>query len=426
MSFLRSNGRLLALGLAAFAVMGLRAGGVELVVSCGATGRELAQCRTGAEGWARATGNRVRVVAGPVSTTQRLAQYQQLLAAGSRDVDVLTVDIVWPGILGTQLLDLTPYAPPELLKDEVPAFLASNRIQGRLVALPWFIGAGVLYYRADLLVKHHAAVPRTWDELAATARRIQASERASGNPGMWGFVFQGRAYEGLTCDALEWLASSGGGTVVDGEGRVTVDNPAAAAALDRAAGWVGFIAPPGVLNYMEEEARGVFQSGHAVFMRNWPYAWSLTQAPDSPVRGKVGMAPLPAGPGGRPAATLGGWSVAVSRYSRHPDEAASLACYLAGRSEQRRRAMDGEFMPTLQSLYNDPLLQARIPFLTDLHGILQGAVARPSGPAGRRYNRLSAAFWEAVHRVLAGESTGAQSLRQLDRELNRLRRGGHW
>jgi trehalose/maltose transport system substrate-binding protein len=96
---------------------------------------------------------------------------------------------------------------------------------------------------------------------------------------MWGFVFQGRAYEGLTCNALEWVDSHGGGTIVGADGEISINNPRGR----RGAGpgrqtWVGDIAPDGVLNYAEEEARGVFQSGNAVFMRNWPYAWSLAQS----------------------------------------------------------------------------------------------------------------------------------------------------
>ena len=46
------------------------------------------------------------------------------------------------------------------------------------------------------------------------AKKIQDGEQAS-NPNFYGFVFQGNSYEGLTCDALEWLASSGGGQIID-------------------------------------------------------------------------------------------------------------------------------------------------------------------------------------------------------------------
>ena len=120
--------------------------------------------------------------------------------------------------------------------------------------------------------------------MTETARFIQKAERDAGNSRMWGYVFQGRAYEGLTVNALEWLDSFNAGTIVDLDGKITVNNPRAAEALTLAASWINDITPQGVLNYSEEECRGVFQSGNAVFMRNWPYAWPLMNAQDSPVK----------------------------------------------------------------------------------------------------------------------------------------------
>ena len=110
--------------------------------------------------------------------------------------------------------------------------------------------------------------------------------------------------------------------------------------MRQAVGWLDRISPRGVLNYTEEEARGVFQSGAAVFMRNWPYAYALGNAQDSPVRGRIGVAPLPkGGPDGRHAGTLGGWQLAVSRYSRHSAAAVDLVLYLTSAAEQKRRAI---------------------------------------------------------------------------------------
>ena len=125
--------------------------------------------------------------------------------------------------------------------------------------------------------------------------------------------------------------------VLDGE--ISVNNANAAEALEIAAAWVDTISPPGVLGYREEEARGVWQLGNSVFMRNWPYAWSLAQSEDSPVKDKVGVARLPrGGDGGQHTATLGGWQLAVSRYSQYPALAADLVRYLTSPAEQNRRA----------------------------------------------------------------------------------------
>jgi trehalose/maltose transport system substrate-binding protein len=397
-----------------------------VTIACGSVGIEAELCREGAEAWARQTGNEVALVSTPPSATDRLALFQQLFAARSGDIDVFQIDVVWPGMLAEHLVDLRQHLDRAEVAAHFPALVANNTVDGRLVAIPWFTNAGLLYYRRDLLEKHGRAVPATWDALEATARTIMQAERAAGHGRIWGFVFQARAYEGLTVNALEWLASHGGGRIVEPDGRITVANPRAAAALARAAGWIGTIAPRGVLAYAEEEARGVFQTGDAVFMRNWPYAWPLANAEDSPVRGKVGVAVLPKAEGGRHAAGLGGEMLAVSRYSAHADAAVDLVRYLTSAEEQKRRAIKGGFNPTLAPLYEDAEVLAANPFFGELREVFPAAVARPSDVTGARYNQVSAAFWNAVHAVLSGEADAQAALAGLERRLIRIRRGDRW
>jgi trehalose/maltose transport system substrate-binding protein len=395
-------------------------------IACSALGRELELCREGAQAWAQATGNEVRLVPVPNSASERLALFQQILAAHATDIDVLQLDVVWSGILAAHLADLTPFAGTAT-REHMPAILGGAMVHGKLVALPWYADVGVLYYRKDLLDKHRARVPQTWTELADTARRIQSAERAGGNAKLWGFVWQGRAYEGLTCNALEWIASRGGGNVVDAAGKPQADTAAARAAVRDAAGWVNDISPPGVLNYAEEEARALFQSGNAVFMRNWPYAWALANAPDSPVRGQVGIAPLPAGDDEHEhVGTLGGGQLSVSRYSPRAASAASLVVYLTSAVEQKRRAIAGGYNPTIARLYTDAEVLAAHPFLSALQPLVEHAVTRPSGSVGTRYNQVSAKIWSAVHRVLSRKQSADEALADLQRDLERLRRVGRW
>ncbi len=240
------------------------------------------------------------------------------------DIDVYQTDVIWAPELADQFVDLTA-AAKGVVADHFPSIIASQTVNGKLVAIPAFTDAGVLYYRKDLLDKYKQPVPKTWEELATEAKLIMDGERSAGNKDMWGFVFQGNAYEGLTCDALEWIKSYGGGQIVEADGTISINNPKAIAAIDEAKSWINTISPPGVLAYQEEEARGVWQTGNAVFMRNWPYAYSLGNSADSKVKGLFGVSALPAGPGGTPAATLGGWNIAVSKYSKNPDEAIKLA-----------------------------------------------------------------------------------------------------
>ncbi|MGD8430559.1 MAG: ABC transporter substrate-binding protein [Ectothiorhodospiraceae bacterium] len=395
-------------------------------ISCGAVGQELELCKEGANAWAEKTGNDVRIVSTPNSTTERLALYQQILSAGADDIDVYQIDVVWPGILGNHFIDLKPYAG-DAPDQHFQAIVKNNTVDGRLIAMPWFTDAGVLYYRKDLLDKYNQSVPTTWDQMAASAEKIQKAEREAGNDKMWGYVFQGRAYEGLTCDALEWVASYDGGMIVEPDGKVTIDNKKAAAALNEAASWVGKISPEGVLNYAEEEARGVFQSGNAVFMRNWPYAWALAQGEDSPIKGKVGVAALPkGGEDGRHAATLGGWQLAVSKYSKHQKAAADLVMYLTSYKEQKRRAIKASYNPTIKALYKDKDVLAATPFFGELYDTFVSAVPRPSTVTGSEYNRVSNAFYNAVHDVLQGGAEAGPRLKRLHGELMRISKGGRW
>jgi trehalose/maltose transport system substrate-binding protein len=397
-----------------------------LKIACAAVGQELELCKAGAEAWARRAGHEVQIVTPPNDASERLALYQQVLSAGSDRIDVFQLDIIWPGLLGLHLIDLKPYAKGAEA-EHFPGIVQANTVGGRLVAMPWFTNAGLLFYRKDLLDKHGARVPETWDELAATAKRIQDAERTAGNARLWGYVWQGRAYEGLTCNALEWVASHGGGNIVDSEGRVTIQNPKAEEALRAAASWVGSISPRAVLNYAEEEARGVFQSGNAVFMRNWPYAWALAQAPDSAIRGKVGVTVLPKGGSeGRHAATLGGESLAVSKYSRHAELAAEMVMYMTSAQVQKQRAIRGSFNPTLPALYKDAEVLQANPFMGELVDSFAAAVPRPATATGARYNQVSNRFWNATHEVLSGGAEPDDALGKLGRTLRRISRGGTW
>ena len=395
-----------------------------LRMACGAPGPGQNVCIDSAKEWAKKTGHEVKFVATPNDSNEQLALLQQLLGSGSDKIDVMQIDVVWPGILANQLLDLKPYSKGAEAQ-HFGSIITNNTVAGKLVAMPWYIDTGMMYYRKDLLDKYRLPAPTTWDEMAATARKIQDAERTAGNDKMWGFVWQGRAYEGLTCNALEWLASFNGGTVVDAQGKVSVNNPYAGKALDTAAKWVGTISPKAVLNFAEEEARGVFQSGNAVFMRNWPYAWSVMNQDGSAVKGKVGVMPLPkGGNGGRHAATLGGWQLAVSKYSKNPQLAADLLLYMTGAQVQKYRAIKGSFNPTIPALYKDPDIIKASPFMAELYPTFSSAVPRPSTVTTGKYNQVSNQFWNATHDVLSGNAKSSDALAQLDRSLKRLAPAG--
>src|SRR5690606_40808892 len=132
------------------------------------------------------------------------------------------VDVIWPGIIAEWAEDLKPALGA--LDNNFKAIVDNNTVDGKLVAAPYYTDAGLLYYRTDLLEKYGFQPPQTWAELEEQARTIQEGERAT-NPDFWGYVWQGKAYEGLTCNALEWQVSYGGGFIVEPDGTVSLNNP---------------------------------------------------------------------------------------------------------------------------------------------------------------------------------------------------------
>jgi len=361
----------------------------------------------------------INVFALPESATDIVAFYLQLLEGQSSEVDVLQIDVIWPGILAEHLVDLGPYLG-EAAADYFPRIVENNTVDGALVGIPWFTDAGLLYFRTDLLEKYGLEVPATWDELTVAAQTIQDGERAEGNAEFWGFVWQGNAYEGLTCDAIEWQASNGGGTIVSPEGEIQVNNDATIAALERAAGWVGTISPDGVVGYGEEDARGTFEQGNAAFMRNWPYAYTLGNDDESPIKGLFDVGPLPAGESGSPAAALGGWQLAVSKYSENVDASAALAVYLTSFDVQKLRAIEGSYLPTIMSLYEDPDVLEAVPFFGNLLDVFVNATPRPSTVTAEKYNQVSTLYFTAVHSVLTGEQDAATAMELLELDLEEL------
>ena len=363
-------------------------------------------------------GVRIEILPGPARTDDLFAAYALQLERQS-GVDIVQLDVIWPGtFIADYLIDLNRYGASKHLGQHFPAIVENNLVAGRLIALPWFTDAGLLYYRTDLLERYgFDGPPTTWDELEEMAATIQAGERAAGNRDFWGFVFQALPYEGLTVNALEWLASAGGGTIISPEGVVTVNNPAAAAMLNRVAGWLGDIAPRAVLGFAEEESRIFWTAGNAAFLRNWPYAYTLANHPTSPIAGKVRVTRLPSLDGKAHVAGLGGWGLGVTSFSTHPEVAADIVFYFTSHYAQRRRAIEGGFAPTIPALYQDPAVLAASPFFAELLGILAIAVARPSAVSAPNYREVTQAFFQAVHRVLQGQVGAEEALEVLELEL---------
>jgi len=373
-----------------------------------------------AEEWARKTGNKVEYYRRPLDASTALQWCQQYWVAKSPDVDVFLIDVVWQGVAAPHAVDLKKYYREDEIKAYFPRIIENNTVGGKLVSIPLYTDAGILYYRTDLLEKYgYKEPPKTWEELAAMAKNIQEGERGAGNPDFQGFVFEGKASESVTCNALEWIYSYGGGRMIEPDKSVTINNPNAIKALDVAHGWIGTISPVGVSTYGEEEARNIWQAGNAAFMRNWPYA--LGADPRSAVSGKFDVTVLPkGGDNGKNAACLGGWQLMISAYSKVPDASADLIRYLSSAELQKKRAIAFSVLPTRPALYSDSDVLAKNPFFKIMLNVFNNAVARPSTVTGADYNQLSTAFFQNVNKVLTGDESAKEAVSQVENVAKRI------
>ena len=358
----------------------------------------------------------VEFVENPTSATDILNQYLQLWEAQSPDVDVFQVDVIWPAIIAPHVVDMNEFLDQEYIDGIFADMIGGQTVDGRLVAIPWFSDAAGLYYRTDLLDKYGLDVPTTWEELTEAAEIIQEGEQAEGNEEFVGYVWQGNDYEGLTCDAHEWLVSATGDSFITVDGEVNVTDPAFAAIVQEAAdAWVGGVSPEAVTTYQEEDARNYFQAGNAAFQRNWPYAFPLGNADDSAVAGQFDWVPLPDG-GNRVGACLGGWQLAVSQYSDNVEAAVEFAKFMGGAEVSRVRALVMGLLPARPGVYEDADVAANDLFVA-AGPILGTAYPRPSVITGDRYAEASAIFSGGIHDILTGEIGVEEGLAELEAAL---------
>ena len=352
-----------------------------------------------AKRFTRDTGIKVNVVPHPKESDQSYAQLVRAFSQKSSSIDVAMVDVVWPGAFAPYLVDLKPKLGKQS-KLHIKSIVQNDTINGRLVAMPWFGDYGILYYRTDLLKKYgYNAPPKTWGDLFKMARKIQAGERKT-NDNFYGFVFQGNAYEGLTCNTLEWVASAGGGSIISG-GKATIDNAKARTILDAMRAQIGKTTPRGVTSYKEDETEHAFDGGNAAFARNWPYQYGIGAKAGSKVKGKFSVTVLPHGATGKSVGTVGGWQLAVSKFSKHKNAAIEFVRYMTSPAVEKFDALTNSNVPTIVSVAKDKQVRAKNPYLKPAIASVPRAT-RPARFLKTHYNEASKVIYQGVNQILNG------------------------
>lgn len=348
---------------------------------------------------------------GPSQTDGLITLYDNTMRARSGSFDVMQIDVVWPAEFSSNgwTVDLSSKWSASDRANYLPGPIKSCTYNGQIVAAPLRTDLGVLYYRTDII----STPPTTFAELASMAT-------ASASKAKIGYAWQGSSYEGLVCDFVEVLSGYGGSVLDPNNSKtVTVNSPQGVQALTEMVSWVGTISPVAITTYDEEASRQAFQNGDAIFMRNWPYAYSLgNDATQSKIAGKFDIHSMPFGGSNTVGhSCVGGWNMAINAYSKNTDAAWSFIQYMLSSDAQKQLAIKGSFTPALKSVYDDTDVQTKQPLFKKLQPILQNSLPRPVSPV---YPDLSNIIQKHVHAALTKQASPAAALTALQSELQAL------
>ncbi|MFO0017962.1 MAG: ABC transporter substrate-binding protein [Synechococcaceae cyanobacterium] len=392
---------------------------------------------------------RIQLVGGPLDTEQISDLAISSLLLGDTPYDLLMVDVSWlPRYAAAGWLEpLDTWFGPDQLAAIEPGARLGNSIGGQLWRMPLTGDTGLLYWRTDLM----SAPPRTLEELVAISRNLQRQGKVR-----WGYVWQGRQYEGLSCFFLEVLEGFGGhwwrpdrspaaakvearnevrpgarsriqrqqgagqrplvagAATTIAVGQTQLSSPAAvqaAAFLDSLVR--SGVTPGAVASFAENEALQLFAAGDAAFLRNWPYAWREIERSGGPASGHVGVVPVLAASGQQTGGTLGTWGLSMLKGTPHPQEAAAVLGWLTGPETQRLLALHEGYAPTWTALYEDAELSRQQPMISIQRQALAHAVLRPPSPL---YSQLSDVLQRQVNGLISGRGNPAQAMLEAQRQ----------
>ncbi|MDC0315754.1 ABC transporter substrate-binding protein [Synechococcus sp. AH-551-G15] len=352
----------------------------------------------------------LQVVRGPLETEAMSDLAISSLLLGKAPFDGLLMDVTW----------LPKYAAAgwmEPLEDffnekDVDALAIGaregNSYDGHLYRWPLTADMGLLYYRTDLMEQP----PATPEELVLVSQSLQKDRKVD-----WGYVWQGRQYEGLSCVYLEMIDGFGGDWLQPNNNHIGLD-------LDpgvQAAAWLQElidqgVSPNAVTNYAEPEALQSFKVGDAAFMRNWPYAWTELQKSDSAVKGNVGITTMVARPG-HSTATLGSWGLTVLKGSAHVNASIEAIRFLTNESSQKQLFLNHGYTPTQQSVFDDPQLLQDKPILAEFGQALKVVKARPETPL---YAQISDVLTRQLSSILTRETTPKDGMNVATSHTNQI------
>ncbi|RMF22885.1 MAG: ABC transporter substrate-binding protein [Cyanobacteria bacterium J083] len=350
---------------------------------------------------------------GPNATNLVEDIYTSAYLLGDSPYDLVLMDIVWVPKFAAAgwLMPLSNKLDEAELQKFMPGDLNGGMYEGELYRIPVRTDAGMLYYRTDLLEKIDAVPPETLQDLVRISKELQAKNLVE-----FGYLWQGKQYEGLSAMFVEILQGYGAFWIDATTKEVGLDSEAAIAAVKFLKSTIGEISPAGVTTYAEEETRLLFQNGKAAFLRNWPYVYKLLE--DSVVANKYDIKPMPyQPPGGKSGACQGGWGLGISVATPHPEAAWRVIEFFSSARVQKILSSNYGYTPTRKALFQDPDLVKLYPHLPNLQKVLENSVLRPAIP---QYAQASDILQRYLSAALTNKMSVEKAMNRAAKETRQL------
>ena len=357
-----------------------------------------------------------QIVEAPSDSNQVEDLYTSSFLLGNSPYDLVYMDVVWTSKFAAAgwLRDLSDRLGDEEVQQYLEGDITAGTYENKLYRLPFRSDAGMLYYRQDLLEQAGYEPPETFQKLLEISQDLQQKGLVQ-----WGYVWQGKQYEGLAAMFVEILQGSGAFWVDPDTLEVGLDRPEAIEAVEFLRKAIATkVSPPGVTTYAEEETRLLFQNGKAAFLRNWPYVYSL--ALDSSIAGKYNIKPMVHGVGFDSGATLGGWGWGISTSTKHPDAAWKVIEFLSSEESQREFVLETGFVPSRIALFNDEAIVTKYDYYPKLLDVVQSSALRP--PISQ-YAQASDILQRYLSAAITGKMTPKRAMEAAAKETRNLLKG---
>ena len=355
----------------------------------------------------------LEIIEAPNDTNQVEDLYTSAFLLGESPYDLVYMDIVWTPKFAAAgwLKDLSDRVSQEELDQFLDGDVNGGKYKDGLYRMPFRSDGGMLYYRTDWLEKAGYEPPETFSELIEISQALQDQNYTE-----WGYVWQGKQYEGLSAMFVEILEGFDAFWVDPETLEVGLDQPNAIKAVNFLKSTMEKgVSPPGVTTYSEEPTRRLFQNGETAFLRNWPYVYGL--ASESDIAGDFAIKPMPHAPQGTSGACQGGWGMGIAKSTNHPEAAWEVVKYFSKAETQKKYALKTGYVPSRRKLFNDPELVEKYSYLPELLNVIENAVLRP--PIAQ-YSQASDILQRYLSAAISGTMTPEKAMKAAAKETRTL------